>query len=252
MIPATLALLDAIVAVLLVAGGILAAHFELVLPFSGFRFFMVGFFLSLLGILVGLLGIVRTGAPERRIGRPRAIAGLLVCALIALPVVGIIVHTHDRPLMNDVTTDFQEPPSLAHAATLPANKGRNMTYDAARNEKLQREAYPAIKPLVLKLKPDQCFTLARQAAAKMPGWRITSEDPHALSFEGVATSCLFRFEDDFAVEVRPGSQGGCLVEMRSKSRVGKGDFGANARRIEALLGRVGRMAASAPAPAPKT
>jgi hypothetical protein len=37
------------------------------------------------------------------------------------------------------------------------------------------------------------------------------------------------------VEVRPRDDGGSTVAMRSKSRLGKGDLGANARRIRAFL-----------------
>jgi len=50
----------------------------------------------------------------------------------------------------------------------------------------------------------------------------------------VATSDLCRFHDDFAVRVRP-DDGGAVVDMRSKSRDGKGDLGANAERIRSFL-----------------
>ncbi len=45
---------------------------------------------------------------------------------------------------------------------------------------------------------------------------------------------MLRFKDDVLVEVRP-HPGGSEVAMRSKSRVGKGDLGANAKRIRAFL-----------------
>ena len=51
----------------------------------------------------------------------------------------------------------------------------------------------------------------------------------------MATSKLFHFQDDIVVRVRPGADGGSLVDMRSKSRVGQGDMGANAARIRQFM-----------------
>ena len=53
--------------------------------------------------------------------------------------------------------------------------------------------------------------------------------------EAVATSKLFHFQDDIVIRVRPEGQGGSLVDMRSKSRDGQGDFGVNAARIRQFM-----------------
>ncbi|MCA6329217.1 MAG: DUF1499 domain-containing protein, partial [Phenylobacterium sp.] len=41
--------------------------------------------------------------------------------------------------------------------------------------------------------------------------------------------------DDVAVRIRPSATGGSVVDVRSTSRVGLSDLGANAKRIEAFL-----------------
>ena len=70
----------------------------------------------------------------------------------------------------------------------------------------------------------------------MHGWKVTYTDPKTRSLEGVATTSLFRFHDDFVIQVRPAPGGsGSLVEMRSKSRDGQGDVGANYKRIQSFL-----------------
>ena len=46
-------------------------------------------------------------------------------------------------------------------------------------------------------------------------------------------SGLFRFVDDVVVRVRP-APGGSVVDVRSKSRDGRGDMGVNAKRIRAF------------------
>ena len=45
---------------------------------------------------------------------------------------------------------------------------------------------------------------------------------------------VFRFVDDVVVRIVADGNGS-VVDVRSKSRDGKGDLGANARRIELLL-----------------
>ena len=56
-----------------------------------------------------------------------------------------------------------------------------------------------------------------------------------------ATSLVFGFKDDVVVRVAKGTDG-TRVDVRSKSRVGRNDFGMNAKRIrtfaENLRGRL--------------
>ena len=51
--------------------------------------------------------------------------------------------------------------------------------------------------------------------------------------EFTRTSSIFLFVDDIAVRVRPAGKG-AVVDLRSKSRLGRGDLGANAAHIRAL------------------
>ena len=52
--------------------------------------------------------------------------------------------------------------------------------------------------------------------------------------EAVATTRWFGFKDDVVVRLTPAA-GGARVDVRSKSRVGRSDVGANAKRIERFL-----------------
>ncbi len=49
--------------------------------------------------------------------------------------------------------------------------------------------------------------------------------------EGVATTALMRFKDDFLFVCKQDSAGNTIVHGRSKSRLGTSDWGANAKRI---------------------
>jgi len=55
--------------------------------------------------------------------------------------------------------------------------------------------------------------------------------------EAVSESKVFGFQDDVAVRIVPAGAGS-RIDVRSKSRVGRSDVGANARRIQEFLTRV--------------
>jgi len=142
------------------------------------------------------------------------------------------------PLINDITTTPDDPPSFRRAALLPENRGRDMTYSPS-NIGRQRKAYPDLKPLALNAPPESAYEAALNAAKRMPRWTILAADAAARSIEAVASTGLLRFKDDIVIEVRPNGSGSTL-HMRSKSRVGKGDLGANAERIRAYFLEMGK------------
>jgi hypothetical protein len=92
MIPAWLSVFDAIVAMLLLIAGVGGAHFSL-LPSVwsvdpagvGFYLMLLSFLFAVMATLIGLLGIARTAAPARRVGRSKALAGTLLGLAIAIP-----------------------------------------------------------------------------------------------------------------------------------------------------------------------
>jgi uncharacterized protein (DUF1499 family) len=52
--------------------------------------------------------------------------------------------------------------------------------------------------------------------------------------EATATTFWFGFKDDVVLRIRP-TANGSIVDVRSVSRVGQSDLGANAKRIRAIL-----------------
>lgn len=71
---------------------------------------------------------------------------------------------------------------------------------------------------------------AAQEVSQTQGWEIRETKPEQGIIEAVATTRLFKFKDDVTITVsNEGSS--TVVNVRSKSRIGKGDMGANARRI---------------------
>ena len=217
-------------AVLAVLVGPAISHFELVPPLGGFGVFAVGLLLALLCLLVGVVALILGPAGTRS---PTG-GGMLPAIVVLLAVYVASGAGQNPPRINDITTDTVNPPLFVHAQMLPENAGRDMAYPGADFARQQQEGYGEIPPLPLPMPADEAFKRVAAAARSTPGWVITREDPGARALEGYDTSQLFRFKDDFVIEVRD-ANGQSLVEMRSKSRNGKGDVGVNAKRIRTFL-----------------
>ena len=203
-----------------------AAHFGIVPPLAGFGMFVAGGLIGLLNSIAGVVALIRGG-------RGRAIAAIVVSEIPGLLLIFASARGFGAPAINDITTDLSEPPILVFAQSQPGNSGRDMVYPEAFKE-IVRAAYPDLKPLRVADPPDGEFARAVRVAQQRPDWQVLYINGTSRIFEGVSTSALFRFQDDFAVRVRPDGTGS-VVDMRSKSRDGKGDLGVNAARIRAYL-----------------
>jgi uncharacterized protein (DUF1499 family) len=252
MIAALLSILSAIFSVALVAGGVAGANLGAIPPMIGFLAFLLSFPVAILALLFGLVGLARTSARARLSGRPQAVTGIVLGLLIAVSV-GFTMWrwlSMPYPRINDITTDYASPPQLVNPPGLPAD---SIKYDRARAEPVQSKYYPKLEPLRLDEKPDDAFARVKaaanvplfagqQIAAQIPsvaGWFIVYVDPATRTIEGVETSHLFRFRDDFVIQVRPGpGSNSSLVEMRSRSRDGTRDFGVNYNRIREFFALV--------------
>ncbi len=232
MIVAWLAFFDGLLAVALLAAGVVGAHWQFMPPILGFSVFLLGTLLGVVALLLGVIGVFATRNPLRAPARPRAIIGIVLGVLAIAPVAIIMLTKPKVPPINDITTDFDNPPEYTHAQELNANHGRDMKYDKAKFADRQQQGYGPLPPLKMPQPPDDAFKAVQSAAAQMPTWTITVTDPATHTIEGYSTSGLFHFNDDFIIQVRPGDGGGSLCEMRSKSRDGVGDFGVNHKRIK--------------------
>lgn len=191
------------------------------------------------GAYGGILAILLAGvALWRARGRSLFAAAALVIGLSAV----VIPLRYQRaaaaaPPIHDITTDTASPPTFAAVVPLRADAPNTLEYsqEVARQ---QRESYPDIKPLILEIPVPQVFDRALQAA-RDAGWTIVATDADAGRIEATDTTTFFGFKDDIIVRLTSlGSR--TVVDVRSVSRVGRGDAGTNARRIREYLQRVSR------------
>src|SRR5208282_6841216 len=211
MAPAWLAFFDALLALSLIAAGIIGAHFYLIEPFMGFQLFALGFLLSIMGALIGFLAIFMTRKPQLRAGRNRALVGTVICLVIALPLIVTVLRGSKYPPINDITTDFDNPPEFVFAQKLQHEPNRDMKYDKAKYAGRQLAGYGPIGPLKERLAPAAAFARVVEVAKASPTWTITYSDPATNTIEVVATSKLFHFNEDVVIQIRPTTDGERMI-----------------------------------------
>lgn len=135
------------------------------------------------------------------------------------------------PRINDVTTTPDQPPRFKHSKIPDYPKSF---------AELQRSGYPDLQPLQTKRSQGDAFRIVLQEAKLMSGWEIEKSDESKNWIEAVAVTSLLRFKDDIVIEIREGRDGS-EIHMRSRSRVGRSDFGANAKRIREFFSRLQRV-----------
>jgi uncharacterized protein (DUF1499 family) len=219
--------LDAIasIAILAVIAGPLLAWLRIVPALIGFYLFLLGGLGSVVVGIAGLIGLLR----GRRYGAARTL-GMVVAAVFLLVAVR---GSGGAPPINDFTTDLGDPPAFRHAATLPPNVGRDLSYPPAFAD-TQRTCCADLRAAKLSEPRAEAIARAERVASQMPRWTVTQVDRDGGTIEAVEESTLFGFQDDVVIRVRPDGTGS-IVDVRSKSRDGRGDLGANAARIRAYV-----------------
>lgn len=162
---------------------------------------------------------------RRRGGGGIAALGLVLSLPVLIAAGAWQYATLTTPPINDISTDTDDPPVFWFTAT-PSDY-------PAQNAEPQRAAYPDVRPLELLVSADEAFAAALVLMEER-GWEVLSADRAESQIEAIARSRLFGFEDEVAIRVTE-TDIGARVDMRSRSRLGQIDRGANARRIEAFL-----------------
>ena len=196
------------------------------------------------GVLVFVIGLVYLVIAIRSdLGRNRNL--VLVSMILGLVPVGIMgpqmAAAGDVPPIHDITTDTANPPAFVAIVPLRKNAPNGVEYGASEAwpaEKLgatTMEAYPGLKPIESDLSVADAVDRT-EATLQAMGLEIVAVDKEAGLVEATATTFWFGFKDDMVVRI-VGDGEGSRIDLRSMSRVGQGDVGANAARITDFVGR---------------
>ncbi len=201
---------------------------------------------ALVGLLLALI------VPPRR-GRLIALVALLIPASGLGYALYVRQQASSIPPIHDVSTDLADPPGFTAAvvtarARVPGGNALDLTTAAIPDDarfgamagksvlEAHRAAYGDLKPMITDTPAFDAFQVALDTAESQPGWVVDHNDPATGMIEAHATSFWYGFTDDIAIRVRRlPDDSGTTIDVRSVSRVGLSDLGANARRVRAYM-----------------
>lgn len=186
-----------------------------------------------------VLGILASLAAPRGSGKPGVLSALfgvglgLVAAYIPL---SWRLAAQTLPPINDVSTDTRDPPQLVALLPMRGDATTAAEHAGDRVARLQAAGYPDIGSVMLPVAPSEALTRTEQVARAL-GWNVVAVEPDDGRIEAIAVTPWFGFHDDIVIRVRPVPEGS-RIDIRSKSRQGLSDLGANARRVRAFVARL--------------
>lgn len=238
-----------------------------VLAIAAFRFEVLEFRIPLLAVATAvLMALVATlflaiGLFNDVAAKSSSVSGVLrgtaiLCALaLAVPGVMALRSGMSSPPIHDITTNPDDPPLYEFVMTDRRASDNSLDLDAAVIAQ-QRTAYPQLTSITLAVPLAEAYGQIREHVLAQ-GWHIVGERTPLASetlapdrdtaragddmtasteaqIEAVAQTRIFGFRDDVAIRLR-NTDAGTQIDMRSASRVGLSDLGANAQRISAFL-----------------
>jgi uncharacterized protein (DUF1499 family) len=232
-----------VLAIIIVRSGLL----EIVPALATFGAALIFAAIAILLAFASFVTIWRQGYRGLRYSILGLFLGLL---LLAYP--GYLAYRASKlPMIADITTDPVNPPRFDVLARLRPRGSSD--YPGTTAAQLQHSAYPDIGPLELDVPPKYAYDIALAIVTKRK-WHVVDALPPTPgrrdgTIEAVARTLVMGFRDDVVIRVIPAGSG-ARVDVRSASRYGWHDFGANASRVRALLADIDDAVGAAPEPRP--
>ncbi|RJE79144.1 DUF1499 domain-containing protein [Paracoccus sp. JM45] len=231
---AVLAALLGIVAVVLMLFGAKLGLWQPIVGFGLYRNYMNP--LGAVVTVIGLLALVVHLARDEKRGAFAAVIGVMVGLACLIPLVAGKLNPPQRAApIHDISTDTVNPPMFEALDDAREGAANTLEYGGPELAATQMRAYPDIQPLDTDMNSDKAFQRALTIAADMD-WEIVATVPERLRFEATTHTPVFHFADDIVIEVTQ-QDNGSRVDMRSVSRIGRGDKGVNAARIREFQAR---------------
>jgi len=175
-----------------------------------------------------------------QIGATQAFAAIFI-ALLGLAVPAFYVGKAALlPRLTDVATSPDKPLALGTLIEQRPADANPVTDPETAAIAAQVKAYPDLGPMVLERSAPEVFNLVQEAVGRLE-WKVASSETPGESgvgrIEATDKSLIMGFTDDVVIQVK-GDDAHAIIDVRSVSRYGMHDFGANAARIRALFAEV--------------
>lgn len=143
------------------------------------------------------------------------------------------------PAIHDISTDMTTPPEFVAIAPLRVNAANPIEYAGIETAAQQRDAYPELQTLRYSQSKAELIGAVEQASKNL-GWDLVNSDAKVGLIEATDSTMWFGFKDDIVVRITDNGNER-LLDVRSKSRIGKSDLGKNAQRIESFIQELNRI-----------
>jgi uncharacterized protein (DUF1499 family) len=172
-------------------------------------------------------------------GIGEAVTGLLIGLVLITYPLYVGVKAYKLPAIYDITTDPIDPPRFDAIARLRPRDANPVTYAGLYTAEQQRTAYSDIEPDMTSVSPQEAYDAAMKVITKRKWHVVDARPPQGTAprdglIEAIARTPILGFRDDVAVRVRATHEG-ARIDVRSASRYGRHDLGANAARVRALI-----------------
>lgn len=193
-----------------------------------------GAILGLIGSALAVVFLFVRIKDSSRGGGPVAGAGFFLGIAVLVFIGYWYVEAQQYPPIHDITTDTENPPQFEAVVPLRSDAPNPPEYSGEEVAETQQQYYPDIQPLFLDIPYDEAFDRALQAAREMPWEDLVDENREEGRIEATDKLPWFGFRDDVVIRVDT-ADAGSRIDVRSKSRIGRGDIGVNAQRIRDYL-----------------
>lgn len=199
---------------------------------------------AVLALVIAIVGYILDRRKSRKTRWPLLGLGTIVSLGFIGYLLSYIMTAASLPAIHDITTDLADPPQFL-ALPLRADNWDNIPgaddsemrgmNPRQRWATVHQDAYPDIRSVRIDRPVAEVIEKAKRLAEDR-GWEIVSVEPASGHLEATDTISLFRFKDDVVIRARAAENGASsIIDMRSVSRVGVHDLGANAKRVRQFL-----------------
>jgi uncharacterized protein (DUF1499 family) len=227
---ALFSLAAAVLSIIIVHSGLLEIRPALVT-------FAASLALAILALVLAFAGFVSIWK-DGLLGMGASLSAIGIAILLLAYPTYIAVKARNLPWIYDITTDPIDPPRYDTLAKARPRDANPIVYPGLTAAEQQLESYPDIEPLDADIDTRSAYNAALTVINRRR-WRVVEarapdKGRQEGRIEAVARTAIMGFRDDVIVRVRP-FEGGARVDIRSSSRYGAFDFGANAARIRSLI-----------------
>lgn len=205
-----------------------------------FRYLLFyGGMLGLAGLIISFLGFVPGIGESSSRGIKIAVVGIALGGITLTSFSYWYREAQKYPPIHDITTDTENPPQFEAIVPLRADAPNPTEYGGAEVAKVQKEHYPDIQTLQMAVPYPEAFDRALEAA-RSTSWEMVAQSKDEGRIEATHTLPWYGFKDDVVIRVDTAAADSTasIIDIRSVSRIGRGDIGVNAKRIRDYLAGV--------------